>query len=343
MTVTSTNTDITVSGTGAATSFSFSPLILFADADLVVYKIASDGVTATLLAKGASATTYSIQPTTAYPSSGSITYPAVGGTPLASNEQLYMYLATPNTQGVHLENQGGYFADVQEQAFDRLTILVQNLKGIVSRCVQGPIWPKANYVMPAAKAGYCIGFDNSTPPNLTTILPGATGATGATGPTGPQGPPGSGSGDMLKANNLSDLVSASTARTNLGLATGATTTVGTIATLTSITADQQAGAIVSVTDQANLVFDQSLGRNYKVTLGGNRTLNFPTNPAAGQSGVWTFTQDGTGSRTLTLAAGFKTPGGAGITLSTAAGAIDTVSYYMPTAALCYLSLLKAFA
>lgn len=44
---------------------------------------------------------------------------------------------------------------------------------------------------------------------------GATGATGAQGATGSQGP--AGSGDMLAANNLSELPSKPTARSNLGL------------------------------------------------------------------------------------------------------------------------------
>jgi hypothetical protein len=48
---------------------------------------------------------------------------------------------------------------------------------------------------------------------------GPIGATGVAGPQGPQGPAGAGSGDMLAANNLSDLTNFATARTNLGLGT----------------------------------------------------------------------------------------------------------------------------
>ena len=43
-------------------------------------------------------------------------------------------------------------------------------------------------------------------------IQGDTGATGATGATGS-----SSAGDMLAANNLSDLINITTARTNLGL------------------------------------------------------------------------------------------------------------------------------
>lgn len=59
-----------------------------------------------------------------------------------------------------------------------------------------------------------------------------------------------------------------------------------------------------------------------VTLGGNRTLDI-TGEVDGAQGVLIVTQDGTGSRTLSL------PGievGGGITLSTAAGAVDVLAW-----------------
>jgi len=50
---------------------------------------------------------------------------------------------------------------------------------------------------------------------------GPTGPAGADstvpGPPGPPGPPGAGTGDLLAANNLSDVANVTTARTNLGL------------------------------------------------------------------------------------------------------------------------------
>jgi len=55
-------------------------------------------------------------------------------------------------------------------------------------------------------------------------------------------------------------------------------------------------------------------------------LGNPTTESVGQSGFFVFIQDGTGSRTLSLSSEYKTAGGAGITLSTTAGAIDVVPY-----------------
>jgi len=70
-----------------------------------------------------------------------------------------------------------------------------------------------------ATIGTCGG--SGTIANWQLSVSGATGPQGPLGPQGPQGiqgPSGSGSGDMLRSNNLSDLVSAGAARANLGLA-----------------------------------------------------------------------------------------------------------------------------
>lgn len=68
--------------------------------------------------------------------------------------------------------------------------------------------------------------------------------------------------------------------------------------------------------------------NFAWTLTGNLTFNVPTNMTNGQSGVIYFIQDGTGSRTLSLHASIFTPGGAALTLSTAAGSIDRCGYFV---------------
>lgn len=51
---------------------------------------------------------------------------------------------------------------------------------------------------------------------------------GGPGATGPAGPSGSGAGDMLKANNLSELANFATARTNLSLGTGNNVTLNSL-------------------------------------------------------------------------------------------------------------------
>lgn len=61
---------------------------------------------------------------------------------------------------------------------------------------------------------------------------------------------------------------------------------------------------VTLTDAANIATDAALSNHFRVTLGGNRTLDNPTNPQDGQKATWEIIQDGTGSRTLTLGSAF---------------------------------------
>lgn len=90
----------------------------------------------------------------------------------------------------------------------------------------------------------------------------------------------------------------------------------------------QRGTPVALTDGASIATDLSLGNNFSVTLGGNRTLANPTNIVAGQSGVFVITQDGTGSRTLAFGSYFKFPAGTAPTLTTAASSVDVLAYYV---------------
>jgi hypothetical protein len=61
---------------------------------------------------------------------------------------------------------------------------------------------------------------------------------------------------------------------------------------------------VALTDASTIATDAALGNHFTVTLGGNRTLGNPTNPTHGQKVIWEITQDGTGTRTLTLGSNF---------------------------------------
>lgn len=85
-----------------------------------------------------------------------------------------------------------------------------------------------------------------------------------------------------------------------------------------------------LTDGATITIDGNTGFNFRVTLGGSRTLANPTNMKAGQSGIIVVTQDATGSRTLSYGSNWRFPGGAAVggVLSTAANAVDVITYYV---------------
>ena len=85
------------------------------------------------------------------------------------------------------------------------------------------------------------------------------------------------------------------------------------------------------TDTSNsgsVTLDFKTHQNHVLTFTGNVTLANPTTETAGQSGIITCIQDGTGSRTLSLGTDYETAEGAGITLSTAANAVDVIPYFV---------------
>ena len=85
------------------------------------------------------------------------------------------------------------------------------------------------------------------------------------------------------------------------------------------------------TDTSNtgsVTIDFSAHQNFVLTLTGNVTLANPSTESVGQAGVFVFIQDGTGSRTISLGTDYETVGGAGLTLSTAASAVDVVPYFV---------------
>jgi len=82
-----------------------------------------------------------------------------------------------------------------------------------------------------------------------------------------------------------------------------------------------------LTDQAAIDWDLSLGGAATVTLGGNRTLNAPTNMVDGARYSLRIIQDGAGTRTLAFNATFIWPRALPPHLTTTAGASDLVTFY----------------
>ena len=93
----------------------------------------------------------------------------------------------------------------------------------------------------------------------------------------------------------------------------------------------QRGTITTLTDSATVTPDFAVTNNYKIELGGNRTLANPTNLTAGQSGVIVVSQDSTGSRTLAFGSYWKFAGGTAPTLTTTASASDVIVYFVDSA------------
>ena len=105
----------------------------------------------------------------------------------------------------------------------------------------------------------------------------------------------------------------------------ATTSTGAAVTGT-ITASRGVGATQTTSVGSAPAPDMDVYQNFVWTLTANTTLGNPTTEAVGQSGFFVFKQDATGGRTVSLSSEYKTAGGAGLTLSSAANAIDIVPY-----------------
>ena len=102
----------------------------------------------------------------------------------------------------------------------------------------------------------------------------------------------------------------------------------TLANVNNAWIKAQAGYTVSSSETGAFTFNYDTYQNFIVTLGGNITFTNPTTENVGQSGIIVLVQDSTGTRTLSLESDYETVGGAGITLSTAAGSVDVLPYYV---------------
>ena len=107
-----------------------------------------------------------------------------------------------------------------------------------------------------------------------------------------------------------------------------TAKIATSATGVSITGTLLATTDTDTSNTGSVTLDFAANQNFVLTLTGNVTLANPSTEQVGQAGVIVCIQDGTGSRTLSLGTDYETAGGAGITLSTAASAVDVIPYFV---------------
>ena len=161
----------------------------------------------------------------------------------------------------------------------------------------------------------------------------------------------SGSGYLAATNNLSDVSSVATARTNLGLAIGTnvqayaanlTTWAGTTApsgtvvgttdtqaltnkTLTNPTVTNYVETPYSANSSTAITLALTNGTVQIITLTGNATITMPT-ATSGKSFIMYLKQDATGSRTVTWST-VKWAGGTAPTITSTASRQDILSFF----------------
>lgn len=211
--------------------------------------------------------------------------------------------------------------------------------------------PSAGDFVPAAQGGKTVKLTMAQLQTFFGSLGGGGGGSGGTVSSvstgcsltgGPITTAGTVSLASVLSNTVLGNVSGSTAcpgpltatqlSTMLGLGTAAfinTGSSGATVPILNVSNSWGAGqsvAPIALTDGATITPNFSSGNIFTVTLGGNRALANPTNPTAGKCGMFFFTQDATGSRTLTFGSSYKFSGGSVPTLSTAPNAVDLISY-----------------
>lgn len=111
---------------------------------------------------------------------------------------------------------------------------------------------------------------------------------------------------------------------------GAVLTTATAASAAAQTATASGAitpAVVSLTDAPTVVVDASLGNDFRLTVGGNRTMATPTNPANGEQIIFQVTQGPGSPFTLTWDSGYEFSADLPQpTLSTAAGQTDLLGF-----------------
>lgn len=331
MTISSTYTPAQFSGNSVTVAFAFT-FKTFDEADLVVVLTSSSGVETTKTIT----THYTVSLNADQNNNPGGTVTMI--TAPATGETLTIARELDALQETDITNGGGFYPEVIEDALDRLTMLSQQNSDILARSLRSSVAGGSVGDLPTAtdRASKYLAFDASGDPIANNGTAGS--------PT------------SAFMETVLDDTTASEARATLGVAIGTTVqaydaqldtwagvtpgtgiatalavnlgsagAVASLVTAETFTAAQR-GAYSLLTDGATITPDFALANQYRVQLGGNRTLANPSNIVAGQSGAIDIYQDSTGSRTLAYQWGWQFAGGTAPTLTTTARAKDKLAY-----------------
>ena len=135
MTVATQVNKVQAIGTGATRTFSFSPMVIFAATELVVITTVIATGAETVRTRGTGATNFLVN-LTRFPGTGSIDFPADGGTLLPITERITIRRVLTLEQLTNLRSQGPYLAEVQEDQFDKILMILLQHDEVLDRCLQ---------------------------------------------------------------------------------------------------------------------------------------------------------------------------------------------------------------
>ena len=139
MTVNTQVKKVSAVGDGATRTFSFSPIVIYANDELeVITTVIATGVE-TEISQGSSSTTYSISiAANGYPDTGSIDYPASGGT-LIPNTVRISIRHKPTIENLTDLSPGKYDPAVQETQYDKFARIMLLLQEQLDRSLKFPV------------------------------------------------------------------------------------------------------------------------------------------------------------------------------------------------------------
>lgn len=161
MTIATTTSRVSYLGSGSPGPFSY-PFKIFANTDLEVTHVDVDGAESTL----ALTTDYTVAGVGSS-AGGSVTLLE----DLAVGERLIIRRVRPITQATSVRNQGRFFPEIHEDAFDHQTMVAQQLAEELGRSLRGPVSDDPLGPLPRLRANRYLGFDAAGQPIAIDAAP----------------------------------------------------------------------------------------------------------------------------------------------------------------------------
>lgn len=156
MAITNTDRSVTHTGNGATTAFEYTFQIPDAGSLFVQLLEISTGTLTDVAAIDYTATGLGSE------SGGFVNYP-LSGSPLASTHKIVIYRQVPATQTTIITNQVRYYADVAMRVWDRIVMMVQDLRNDADRSLRAPVGETLDDLPTASsRAGKYLFFNATT-------------------------------------------------------------------------------------------------------------------------------------------------------------------------------------